>query len=144
VPLDWAATESNLGTALGHAAVEHRRLAFLDDVAGPAHRCGRILVDDLADDEPVEQPADRGEVLLDRRCAVAMRQHLDIGRDMMRADFAKLNETLQLEPGEEAAHGDAIGGARIRVADMGGEEIDEAQRGPRRSSPARAPRWPAR
>jgi hypothetical protein len=49
---------------------------------------------------------------------------------MMRADFAKLNETLQLEPGEEAAHGDAIGGARIRVADMGGEEIDEAQRGP--------------
>jgi hypothetical protein len=33
----------------------------------PAHRMGRIGGQDLADDEPVEQHADRGKVLLDGR-----------------------------------------------------------------------------
>ena len=34
-----------------------------------------------------------------------------------------------LEPAEEAAHGDGVGRAGVRVADVGGEEVDEAQRG---------------
>ena len=46
---------------------QHRRLAALDDVLRPAHRVGGIDREDLADDEPVEQHADRGEVLLDGR-----------------------------------------------------------------------------
>lgn len=103
-------------------------MPFLTMWLGP-HRRRRILANDLTDDQPVEQPADRRKVLLDRRRAVDVRQHLDIGRDMMRADFAELGEILHLEPGEELAHGDAIGGARVRVADVRGEEIDEAQPG---------------
>jgi hypothetical protein len=73
-------------------------------------------------------PADRREMLLDRRRAVAARQRLDIGRDMVCADRAKLGDAVHREPVEEAAHGDAIGGARVRVADVRGEEIDEPQR----------------
>jgi hypothetical protein len=46
---------------------QHRGLAGLDDVLGTAHRMRRIDRDDLAGDQPVEQHADRGEVLLDRR-----------------------------------------------------------------------------
>jgi hypothetical protein len=44
-------------------AVEDRRLAFLDDVLGPAHRCGGVLVDHLANDQPVEEPPNRGEMI---------------------------------------------------------------------------------
>ena len=54
-------------------AVEHRRLAFFHDVLRAAHRGGRILADDLADDQPVEQHADRREVLLDGRRAGSVR-----------------------------------------------------------------------
>ena len=101
---------------------EHRRLAFLHDMRGPTHRRCRILVDDPADDEPVEQPADGRQMLLDRRRAVAAGQNLDVRRNMMHADPPKLSKAAELEPGEEFPHGDAIGGGRVRVADMGGEE----------------------
>jgi hypothetical protein len=52
---------------LGLVAVEHRRLALFDDVLGPAHGRGRVLFDDLADDQRVEQHAQCCEVLLDGR-----------------------------------------------------------------------------
>jgi hypothetical protein len=93
---------------------------------GPAHRCRRILVDDLADDEPIEQSADRRKVLLDRRRAVVASQQFDVGGDVMGADRAELGHALHLEPGKEAAHGNAIGGPSVQVADMRGEEIDES------------------
>jgi hypothetical protein len=44
---------------------------------------------------------------------------------MVCADRAKLGHAVHVEPVKEAAHGDAIGGARVRVADVGGEEIDK-------------------
>ena len=47
--------------------IQHRGLAGLDDVLRAADRMRRIGGDDLAGDQPVEQHADRGEVLLDRR-----------------------------------------------------------------------------
>ena len=34
-----------------------------------------------------------------------------------------------VEPGEERAHGDGVGRAGVRVADVGGEEIEEPQLG---------------
>ena len=114
---------------LRFVAVEHRRLAFFDDMLGPAHRGGRVLLDHLADDQPIEQHADRGQVLLDGRRLIAARQDLDIGRDVVGADRAELADVVLVEPGEEAAHGDGIGRARVRVADVGGEEVDEPQRG---------------
>ena len=109
-------------------AEEHRRLAFLDDMCGPAHRRCRVLADDLPDNEPVEQPADRREVLLDRRRAVTFREQLDIGRDVVRADRAELGYAVHLQPVKESTHRDAIGGARVRVPDVRGEEIYEPER----------------
>jgi hypothetical protein len=46
---------------------EHGRLAAFDDVLGAAHRGGGIAGEDAAGDEPIEQHADGGEVLLDGR-----------------------------------------------------------------------------
>ena len=71
-------------------AGQHRGLAGLDDVLGAAHRMGRIGRDDLAGDQPVEQHADRGEVLLDRRLLEILGHRLDIGGDMQRLDIGDL------------------------------------------------------
>jgi hypothetical protein len=57
------AFEQVSGLSLG----QHRRLAALDDVLGPAHRMGWVDGEDLTDDQPVEQHADCRQMLLDRR-----------------------------------------------------------------------------
>ena len=54
----------------------------------------RIGRDDLAGDEPVEQHADRGEVLLDGRLLEAFPEATDIGRDMHRLDIDQLVDIL--------------------------------------------------
>jgi hypothetical protein len=51
--------------------------ARLDDVLRAADRVGRIGGDDLAGDQPVEQHADSGEVLLDRRLLEILAERLD-------------------------------------------------------------------
>ena len=47
--------------------VQHRGLAALDHVLRAANGMRRVGGDDLAGDQPVEQHADRRQVLLDRR-----------------------------------------------------------------------------
>jgi hypothetical protein len=67
-------------------------------------------------------------VLLDGWRAVAAAQNLDVSRDVMRAHRRERNHVLRIvEPGEERAHGDRVGGARVRVADVGGEEVEKPQ-----------------
>ena len=46
--------------------VEHRRSAFLHHMLGPAHGMRRVDLDHVADHQPVEQHAQRREVLFDR------------------------------------------------------------------------------
>jgi hypothetical protein len=53
---------------------------------------------------------------------------LDIGRDVQRLDADELVDAVLLEPGEELRRGAVIGGARVLVADRGGEEFKEAPR----------------
>ena len=48
---------------------------------------GRIGRDDLAGDQPVEQHADGGQVLLDRRLLELLPKTLDIGGDVQRLDI---------------------------------------------------------
>src|SRR4051794_12658 len=60
---------------------ENRVLPFLTTCSGPAYRRCGIDLDDLAHDEPIEQHANRCEVLLDRGCAVAPAEELDIDGD---------------------------------------------------------------
>ena len=90
---------------------------------------GRIGGDDLAGDQPVEQHADGGEVLLDRRLFEILAERLDIGGDVQRLDIGDLADLVPVAPGEEPHGGVVIGLPRVLVADGGGEEFQEAARG---------------
>ena len=89
----------------------------------------RIGRDNLADDEPVEQHADGGEVLFDRRLLEILPKTLDIGRDVQRLDVGDLADLVMLAPAEEPNAGPIIGHAGVFVADGGGEEFEEAAAG---------------
>jgi Periplasmic binding proteins and sugar binding domain of LacI family len=99
---------------------QYRGLAGFDDVFRAAHRMRRIGRDNLADDEPVEQHADRGEVLLDRRLLEILPKPFDIGGDLQRLDVGDLADRMMVAPGEEPRH------AGIFVADGGGEVREKA------------------
>ena len=88
----------------------------------------RVGGDDLAGDQPVEQHADGGQVLLDRRLLEILAERLDIGRDVQRLDVGELAELVVLAPGEEPADGMQVGRPGVLVADGGGEELQEAAR----------------
>ena len=90
---------------------------------------GRIGRDDLARDQPVEQHADGGEVLLDRRLLKILAHSLDIGGDMQWLDIGNLADLVMVAPGEEPSCGPVIGHAGIFVADGGGEEFEETADG---------------
>jgi hypothetical protein len=83
----------------------------------------------LADDEPVEQHADRGQVLLDGRLGGCRLQHLYIGGDVNRFDVGKLADLVLLDPGEEMTRGTVIGHAGVLVTDRRVEKLDKAARG---------------
>ena len=72
------------------SAVSTGVLPRLHDVLRAAHRVGRVGGDDLAGDQPVEQHADGGEVLLDRRLLEILAERLDIGGDVQRLDVGEL------------------------------------------------------
>jgi hypothetical protein len=108
---------------------EHGGLAALDDVLGPAHRGGGIAGEDAASDEPIEQHADGGEVLLDGRLRHSLLERLYIGGDVERLDIDQRHDAGGFEPGEEVRHGPVIGHPGVLVPDGGGEEFEEAADG---------------
>ena len=59
--------------------LQHRRLAGPDDVGRPAHRGGRVGGYHLAGHQPIAQPADGGQVLLDRGGAIPAVHLVDVG-----------------------------------------------------------------
>jgi hypothetical protein len=85
--------------------------------------------DDLAGDQPIDQHADGGQVLLDRRLLKILAERLDIGGDVERLDVGELAEFVAIAPVEEPHDGMVIGRPRVLVADGGGEEFEEAARG---------------
>ena len=83
--------------------------------------------DHLAGDEPVEQHADRGEVLLYGRLLEVLAEPADIGGNVHRLDIDQLLDILApIAPGEEAPAGMQVGVARVRVVDGDGEEFQKA------------------
>ena len=88
-------------------------LAGLDDVLRAAHRARGVERQDLADDEPIEEHPQRGEVLL------------DVDRDDHGLDLVE-REASALAPGGETAHGCEVREARVGISDVGGEELPEA------------------
>ena len=109
---------------------QYRGLAGPDHVFGAAHRGGGIYGQDLADHQPVEQHAHGGQPLLDGRRRKSAPEALDPGGDVHRLDVKQTKAGL-VAPVEEFAGGAVIGFAGVRVADVGGEEFDEAAAGVR-------------
>ena len=107
---------------------QHWALTALDDMLGPANRMGRVGGEDLPDHQPVEQHADRGEMLLYGRLGGRGLERLDIGGDVDRLDVGELVDAVLLQPGKKVAHGPVIGHAGVLVADRRGEEFEEAAR----------------
>jgi len=93
-----------------------------------ADRVRRVAGEDLADHQPVEEHADRRQMLLHGRLGHGVLELFDIGRDVQRLDADELVDAVLLEPGEELPRRAVIGGARVFVADPGGEEFEEAAR----------------
>ncbi len=85
--------------------------------------------DDLAGDQPIDQHADRGEVLLDGWLLEVLTERLDIGGDMQRLDIGNFADLVLIDPGEEPHGGAVIGLPCVLVADGGGEEFQKAARG---------------
>ena len=108
--------------------VQHRGLAGLDDMLRATHGMRRVGGDDLAGDQPVEQHADRGQVLLDRRLRHRVLQVLDIGRHMQRLDIGNAADAMPVAPGEKIANRPVVSHAGVLVADGGGEEFQEPAR----------------
>jgi hypothetical protein len=89
------------------------------------------LLDDLADDQPVEQRADGGEVLLDggrgQRFVRALQQQLDVAGDMDGLDVFE-RQAAGVAPVEELADGLGVGCAGVLVADVGVSQSSEQKR----------------
>jgi len=87
----------------------------------------RVILNDLLDDEPVEKPAQRGQVLLDG----GRRQRLgfDISGDVQRPDGSQV-QAVFLAPAEELRGSLHIGRARVFVTDSRREEFQEMLTGP--------------
>lgn len=69
------------------------RLAFFNDILGAAHGVGRVHVEYVAGDKPVEQHSERGQVLLHRgRCEFSL-QLLHEGGDVEGLNVGELGDT---------------------------------------------------
>ena len=101
---------------------EHRRRALGDDVLGPPHGRRRVHRQDLADDEPVAEHADGGQVLLDRGRRPGVGP--DVGRHVQRRDCLE-RQAARLAPGQKLPHGPPVRRARAPVRDPRGEELQE-------------------
>jgi len=69
---------------------------------------------------------DRGKPLLDARRRELACAGLDPGGDMDRLDGGDRRHANACAPGQEFVRGAGIGASRVRVADVGREELEEA------------------
>ncbi len=101
-------------------------LVEMDDL-GRSHVLDEAF-DHLAGDQPVEQHANGGEVLLDRRLLKILGHRLDIGGDMQRLDIGDLADLVLVAPGEEPAAGPVIGlvGSKLRFWPSWGTHNEQA------------------
>jgi hypothetical protein len=130
-PLPPAVFRRNLHQARGFDGVkqrphllgfENRRDADLPAEPRAFHEEGRVLGHDLFDYQPVEQAAQRREVLF--HGGRALLQAFDIGGHMQRPDAREPQLTL-FAPAAELPHRLHIGRTGVFVADRGGEEFQK-------------------
>ena len=101
---------------------EDRRDAYLAAELRALHEEGRVLGNDLLNDEPIEEAAQGGEVLFDGWRG--QRLAFDIGGDVKRQDGGQLQLVL-LAPAEVLRRGLNIGCAGVGIADRCREEFEE-------------------
>jgi hypothetical protein len=106
-------------------AREDRRFSFFHRVLGPAHDGSRIPGKHLAKHEPIEEHAQRGQVLFDRRVRQRALQFFKVSCDMQRLQAAELVEATRFASGRKSFHGAQVGAACIRVADVRAEKLRE-------------------
>jgi len=111
---------------------QNRRLALFHDVFWTAYLMGRIDVDDVPGNKPVEQHAERGQVLLDGRWREIVLQVFNESGHMERLDARKLVDVFLRAPGGKAARGIKVCSARVVVIDLRREEFQDALCGLRR------------
>jgi len=76
--------------------------------------------------QPIEEHADRGQVLFDGRLRVRAAELLDVGGDVHRRHPRQIPETPHLTPVGESLDGFEVGAAGVLVADVDSEEFPEA------------------
>ncbi len=91
----------------------------------PPDRMRRVQRNDLARDQPIEQHADAGKMLLDRRRRHFAAQLLDIASHMHRLHILQPVNALRFAPLQERSGSAGVGLARVLVADVDGKKIDE-------------------
>ena len=101
---------------------QDRRRSLGDDVLRPPHRGRRIHREDLADDEPVAEHADGGQVLLDGRDRPGVGP--DVGGHVERS-YRTQAEASGLAPPQELPHRPPVRRSRPRVRDPPHEELEE-------------------
>ena len=74
-----------------------------------------------AGDEPIEQHADGGEVLLYGRLRHSLLERLYIGGDVERLDIDQHHDPSGVQPGKKIGDGPIIGHAGVLVTDGGGK-----------------------
>jgi hypothetical protein len=112
--------------AAGFGGVEDRRLTLAGGVGRATHGGRGVGGHDLAGDEPVEEVAHGGELLLDRRCGERAALQLNPGRDVEGLDGRELVRAGCLAPDQKVVDRAGVGAAGVRVADRGGEELQVA------------------
>src|SRR3954451_12280909 len=93
---------------------------------GPRTSGCRVERQDAAGGEPVEHHPDGGEVLLNGRGGMSMAEFLYISGDVDRTHRRNRGHAVVLQPSPERADRPHVGPAGVRVADLGGEELQEA------------------
>ena len=103
--------------------------AGFDYMLGSAHRMGRVGRDDLSGDQPVEQHADGGQVLLDRRLLEIFRPAPRYRRRRAAARCRRAGRCWWCShQAKNRPDRMQVGHAGVLVADGGGEEFQEAAR----------------
>src|SRR5690349_1713993 len=90
---------------------------------------GRIGWNHLACNEPVEEHADAGEMLLDGRCRVITLQRLYVGRNVEWLELAQVCNPAFFAPAQKCTRSPAVGDAAVAIPDVDGEELQKPARG---------------
>jgi hypothetical protein len=89
----------------------------------------RFVLYHLAGHQPVEQMPQRGQAQLDGRGRMRARLLLDPSGDVQRLHGGDRPHPVSVAPGHALRRGVGLGPSRVRVADVGCREFQEAERG---------------